>query len=231
MLLTDTKYNILESYDDEQVIRTCCETNTAEAFQHRSKNTAASCRTLCCNGCQHTSCNLPIELNEQEYLELSADVLEAEEAQRNNINLEITAQSYKVSINQLDEEFGPDLQTMRAREQAMESMVHVEYRCPKCRNCQDCREAHKTEKISLKEEAEDALIRDSVTLDYDNQRFICKLPLRGKPEDFLTTNMKDANKVLDKQVSLYHGEESTKAMIVKAMTKLFNNSHVLMAKR
>ena len=61
----------------------------------------------------------------------------------------------------------------------MESMVHVEYRCPKCRNCQDCREAHETEKISLKEEAEDALIRDSVTLDNDNQRFICKLPLRG----------------------------------------------------
>ena len=95
----------------------------------------------------------------------------------------------------------------------MESMLHVEYRCPKCRNCQDCREAHETEKISLKEEAKDALIRDSVTQDYDNQRFICKLPLRGKPEDFLTTNMKDANKVLDKQVSLYHGEENTRAIV------------------
>ena len=66
----------------------------------------------------------------------------------------------------------------------MESMVHVEYRCLKCRNCQDCRESHETEKISLKEEAEWALIRDSITLDYDSQRFICKLPLRGKPEDF-----------------------------------------------
>ena len=34
----------------------------------------------------------------QEYLELSADVLKAEEAQRNNIDLEITAQSYKVHM-------------------------------------------------------------------------------------------------------------------------------------
>ena len=128
-MLTDTREDILESYDadDEQVIRTCCETNTAKAFQHRSDNTTAPCRSLCCNGCQHTSCNLPIELNKQEYLELSVDVLEAEDAQKNNINLEIMAHSYKVSINQLDEELGPDISTMKAREQAMESMVHVEY--------------------------------------------------------------------------------------------------------
>ena len=115
---------------------------------------------------------------------------------------------------------------MKTREQAMDSMVHIEYRCPKCRKHKDCREAHKTEIILLKEEAEDALIRDSVTLDYENQRFICKLPLRGKPEDFLTTNMNDASKVLDRQVKLYHGEEETRAMIVKAMKKLFDNGHV-----
>ena len=119
---------------------------------------------------------------------------------------------------------------MKTREQAMDSMVHIEYRCPKCRKYQDCREAHKTEIILLKEEAEDALIRDSVTLDYENQRFICKLPLRGKPEDFLTTNMKDANKVLERQVNFYHGEENTRAMIVRAMKKLFGNNHVILLK-
>ena len=108
--------------------------------------------------------------------------------------------------------------------------VHIEYRCPKCRNCQDCWEAHETERISLKEEAEDALIRDSVTLDYENKRFHCKLPMRGKPEDYLTTNMNDANKVLDRQVNLYHGEEETRVMIVKAMTKLFDNNHVTLIK-
>ena len=167
-LLTDTRGDILYSYDadDEQVTRTCCETNKAKAYQHRSNNTTTPCRSICCNGCQHTSCHQPIELNEQEYLELSADVLEAEDAKKNHINLEITAHSYKVSINQLEEELGPDISIMKAREQSMESMVHIEYRCPKCRNCQDCREAHETERISLKEEAEDGLIRDSLTLDY-----------------------------------------------------------------
>ena len=89
----------------------------------------------------------------------------------------------------------------------MDSMVHIDYRCPKCRNCHDCREAHELKRILLKEEAEDTLIKDAVTLDYENKRFLCKLPLRGRPEDFLTTNKRDANKVLDRLVSLYHGEE------------------------
>ena len=42
----------------------------------------------------------------------------------------MTDHSFKVSINQLDEELSPDIPTMKAREQAMESMVHVKYRCP-----------------------------------------------------------------------------------------------------
>ena len=57
-------------------------------------------------------------------------------------------------------------------------------------------------------------------------RFLCKLHLRGRPEVYLTTNKRDANKVLDRQVSLYHGEEETRSMIVKAMTNLFTNGHV-----
>ena len=42
--------------------------------------------------------------------------------------------------------------------------------------------------------------------------------------------MNNANKVLDRQVNLYHGEEETQVMIVKAMTKLFNNNHVTLIK-
>ena len=74
-LLTDTREDILDSYDadDEQVTRTCCETNTAKAFRNRSNNTTTPCRSICCSGCQHTSCHQPIELNEQEYLKLSEE--------------------------------------------------------------------------------------------------------------------------------------------------------------
>lgn len=48
----------------------------------------------------------------------------------------------------------------------MESGVSVEYRCPKCRDCSDCRNAPDTERISLREEAEDQAVKDSVHVDY-----------------------------------------------------------------
>ena len=102
----------------------------------------------------------------------------------------------------------------------MRGLFKIDYRCPQCRNCQACRDAHGTERISLREEAEEAIIKDAVKLDYENKRFICTLPLRGKPEDFLTTNKHEAAKILEKQVRLYHKEEDTAKLIVKAMDML-----------
>ena len=45
-------------------------------------------------------------------------------------------------------------------------------------------------------------------------------------EDFLTKNKRDASNILEKQVCLYHREDETRKLIVKAMDKLFNNKHV-----
>ena len=67
------------------------------------------------------------------------------------------------------------------------------------------------------------MIKESVKLDY-------ALPLRGKPEEFLTTNKPDAAKILEKQVRLYHKVEDTKKLIVKAKDKLFTNEHVSLLK-
>ena len=50
--------------------------------------------------------------------------------------------------------------------------------------------------------------------------------MRNKPEEFLSTNKRDASKVLAKQVYLYHKEEETRFLSIKAMNKLFNNGHV-----
>ena len=128
------------------------------------------------------------------------------------------------------QEHDPDLSALKLYENSLENLVQVDYRCPKCRNCQNCRDAHQTERVSLREEQEDALIKDCVTLDYENQRFLCSLPLRGKAEDFLVTNKRDAQKVLDRQVLLYHKEEATKDLIVKAMNKLFKKNHIQLLK-
>ena len=45
------------------------------------------------------------------------------------------------------------------------SPLKIEYHCPKCCSCGSCRDAVDTEKIFLREEAEDAKIKDSVKLD------------------------------------------------------------------
>ena len=127
-------------------------------------------------------------------------------------------------------EYDPNLTELKAYEADLDSLISIEYRCPKCRSCADCRDSITTERVSLREEDEEAQIRDSVKLDYTNQRFLCHLPLRGKPEEYLSTNKDGARKILAKQVSLYHQEEDTKAMIIKAMDKLFTNDHVTLLK-
>ena len=70
----------------------------------------------------------------------------------------------------------------------LKSLIRVKYRCPKCRNCQPCRTANEPQKISLRKEANQVEIEAPVQPDSINKRFMCKLPLRGKPEDFLATN-------------------------------------------
>ena len=98
-LLTDTREDILDSYDanDELVIRTRSEYNTAEAFQSRATDTTATCRIHQCSGCKHNPCNKPTEPNEQEYLELNADALEARSA-RNSLN-DLIAKGRGMSFN------------------------------------------------------------------------------------------------------------------------------------
>ena len=113
-----------------------------------------------------------------------------------------------------------DLATIKHYTANLESLIKIEYRCPRCCNCQQCRTADETEKISLREEAEQAEVKASVQLDAINKRFMCKLPLRGKPEDFLATNKHQAEKVLNRQVRLYGNDEPTKLLIIKAMKKL-----------
>ena len=66
--------------------------------------------------------------------------------------------------------------------------LEVEYRCHKCRECVECKDADKTEKVSLREECERYEVQKSVTVDMENRRIQCSLPLMGKEKDYLTYN-------------------------------------------
>ena len=50
----------------------------------------------------------------------------------------------------------------------------------------------------MRQDAEDDMIKNSVTLDYSKQEIIATLPLRGKEEELLSPNMDRALCVLNK---------------------------------
>ena len=103
--------------------------------------------------------------------------------------------------------------------------LNIEYRCVQCRDCSDCRKAEETEKISLREEAEMFMIKESVKLDLPNRRIICSLTVRGPERDFLSTIRDRALTVLNQQCKKYHQDEEIKEVAIKAFKKLFDNGH------
>ena len=106
--------------------------------------------------------------------------------------------------------------------QTQDSGLSVEYRCVRCRECWACKNADETEKLSLREEQENQLVRESVHLNFKNKSIDCTLPCRGEEADFLTTNKDLALKVLDSVCNRYHKDESVKTAILTAFGKLFD---------
>ena len=106
-----------------------------------------------------------------------------------------------------------------------DSGLSVEYRCARCRDCWSCKNADETEKVSLREEQENQLIRDSVRLDFDKKSIECTLPIRGKEEEFLTTNKHLATKVLKGVCKKYGSDEKVKKVILAAFQKLFDKGY------
>ena len=122
-----------------------------------------------------------------------------------------------------EEERIKDLNSLKL--QLEEGGLEISYRCVRCRNCPDCKNSAKTEHLTLREEAEMELIKQSVRLDFKNKKIICTLPLRGPEEEFLTSNRDRAVKVLEQQCRKYHKDADTKETVLKAFAKLFDNGH------
>ena len=112
----------------------------------------------------------------------------------------------------------------------MDSGMNIDYRCVKCRSCSDCRNADETEKVSLRQDAEDQLIRESVKLDYTKKEIMATLPLRGKEEDFLSSNRERAMCVLNQQCKKFQGQQDDIKLIKKAFKKLFDRGYMVLLK-
>ena len=100
------------------------------------------------------------------------------------------------------------------------------YRCVRCRDCIDCKRGVGQELLSMKQQAEQELIRESVQIDKNINRAVAKLPFLCDPTDKLVDNRKAAERRLDNVVRKYKDEEDTKEKLVKSMNKLIDKGHI-----
>ena len=114
---------------------------------------------------------------------------------------------------------------IRRLEEMNSSGLQIEYRCTRCRACRLCKDADFTERTSLRQDAEDELIKESVTLDYANKRIMASLPIRGPEEEFLASNRPTAKHTLDGQCKKAQKTPEDIPTIKKSFKKLFDRCH------
>ena len=80
--------------------------------------------------------------------------------------------------------------------------------------------------MSMKQQAEQELIRESVHIDKTIKRAVAKLPFLCDPTEKLVDNSKVAEKRLDNVVRKYKDDEDTKDRLIKSINKLIDKGHV-----
>ena len=180
---------------------------------------------LNCSNAEDIS-DLP-ELLEDEDDDFNADLLDMRPVCCNHCGVDLL----EIGVNHVlgvkdDDDEAQHLIKMLQKSQ--EDGLNIEYRCPKCRSCSDCMRSHDTERISIREEAEDQMIRDSITIDRAKKHIICDLPVRGEEREFLSSNRDLASKILQQQCTKYEKDSETRESIVKAIDKLIRNKQMVL---
>ncbi|XP_066928171.1 uncharacterized protein [Clytia hemisphaerica] len=89
---------------------------------------------------------------------------------------------------------------LKSFESAENAGSQITYRCTTCRNCKDCKSHESIEAISIKEEAEQAIINSSVSIDTNTCTTTARLPLMFDPVKRLAPNKSVALKVYSQQI-------------------------------
>ena len=82
--------------------------------------------------------------------------------------------------------------------------------------------------MSIRQEAEQQIIRESVHIDKDLGRAVAKLPFMVDPSDKLIDNSKIAAKRLENVTRKYSADPVVKEMLEKSMKKLIENGHLVL---
>ena len=112
--------------------------------------------------------------------------------------------------------------------QSQEIGLDASYRCIRCRDCKQCLKGAGQERMSIRQEAEQQVIRESVTINKELGRAVAKLPFIIDPADKLKDNSRIASKRLENVIRKYSSDESVKEMLEKSMKKLLDNGHIVL---
>ena len=102
----------------------------------------------------------------------------------------------------------------------------ITYRCIECRGCKRCKNSEQIEVVSIREEIEQELINESVTLNHETQRVEATLPCMENPLTKLAPNKNIAYKLYQKRVKAINKSEQDKADTIAAEQKLQKLNHV-----
>ena len=102
------------------------------------------------------------------------------------------------------------------------------FKCIRCRNCKNCLKVAGQERMSMRQEAEQQIIKESVHIDKDLGRAVAKLPFMYDPSNKLVDNSKVAAKRLENVTRKYCTDPVVKEMLEKSMKKLIDNGHLVL---
>ena len=105
-------------------------------------------------------------------------------------------------------------------EKIEESGTNISYRCVRCRNCKDCKKGALVEEISLREEYEQSVIDQSVTLDTEKNVCTALLPFLENPDLKLVCNLSSARKVFNGVVKRLAKNVDDREAVLEAIRKL-----------
>ena len=117
-------------------------------------------------------------------------------------------------------------QDLRKFMEYQEAGLDQGYKCPNCRKCKQCKRGAGYERISMKQEAEQEIIRESVTLNEDKNRAVVKLAFIADPAVNLKPNRFAALRRLDNVCKKYANEPEAIKMICDKVAKLHRTGHV-----
>jgi hypothetical protein len=102
----------------------------------------------------------------------------------------------------------------------------IAYRCIDCRGCKSCKNSEQIEVVSIREEIEQELINESVTLNEETQRIEATLPCLENPITKLAPNKEIAYKMYQGRVKILNKSEKDKEDVIAAEKKLQNLGYV-----